>query len=231
MKAPHDATNRNATDPPPSLDDIDLLSPDTYVPGVPHETFKLLRKDAPVSWQKDARGPGFWALVKYQDVVAVSRDPKTFSSARRTAMPMEMEPEALAENQLILINTDPPRHSQLRGLVNKGFTPRMVGRLEPHIREIAANIVDAVAPKGRCDFVTDIAAELPLQVIAEMMGVPFAERQALFSWSNRLIGNDDPEYATTADQANRLRWRSTCTPISLPSSAASNRVMTCSACS
>jgi cholest-4-en-3-one 26-monooxygenase len=78
-----------------------------------------------------------------------------------------------------------------------------VARLEPHIREIAANIIDAVAPKGRCDFVTDIAAELPLQVIAEMMGVPVADRQALFNWSNRLIGQDDPEYGITADDAKR----------------------------
>jgi cholest-4-en-3-one 26-monooxygenase len=203
MEVPHAPTNRSDTDAPPSLDDIELLSPDTYVPGVPHETFKLLRKNVPVSWQKDPQGPGFWALVKYRDIVTVSRDPKTFSSARRTALVTEFDADALAETQLILINTDPPRHTKLRGLVNKGFTPRMVARLEPHIREISANIIDTIAPKGQCDFVTDMAAELPLQVIAEMMGVPLADRQALFNWSNRLIGQDDPEYATAPDEALR----------------------------
>jgi cholest-4-en-3-one 26-monooxygenase len=183
--------------------DFDLLSPDTYVPGVPHAAFKTLRNTAPVAWQKDPETEGFWAITKHADVVTVSRDPKTFSSHRRTAMLMELPPDSLAETQLFMINTDPPRHTKLRALVNKGFTPRMVARLEPHIRDITNAVIDAVAAKGRCDFVTEMAAELPLQVIAEMMGVPVEDRRALFSWSNRMIGQDDPEYATSEDEAKR----------------------------
>ncbi|MBP1687974.1 MAG: cytochrome family protein [Deltaproteobacteria bacterium] len=198
MDAQSTATQHTAAGP-----DFNLLSPDTYVPGVPHEAFRTLRNTAPVSWQKDPESPGFWAITKHADVVTISRDPKTFSSHRRTAMLMELPPDSLAETQLFMINADPPRHTKLRALVNKGFTPRMVARLEPHVRDIANAVIDAVAQKGECDFVTEVAAELPLQVIAEMMGVPLADRRALFSWSNRMIGQDDPEYGTTEDEAKR----------------------------
>ena len=194
------------TQPAPAiqLDDIDLASPDTYVPGVPHAAFKLLRNTAPVFRHKDPHGPGFWAITKYQDVLTVSRDPRTFSSARRTALFREPKPEELKEMQLLLLNMDPPRHTKLRALVNKGFTPRMVARLESHIRDITGKIIEAVAPTGRCDFVTDIAAELPLQVIAEMMGVPLEDRHTLFDWSNRLIGFEDPEYSTSEEDARNV---------------------------
>jgi cytochrome P450 len=94
---------------------------------------------------------------------------------------------------------DPPRHTKLRLLVNKGFTPRMIGKLHERIRDIAGEIADRVVERGECDFVVDVAAELPLQVIAEMMGVPKEDRHKVFEWSNRMIGNEDPEYATTEE--------------------------------
>jgi cholest-4-en-3-one 26-monooxygenase len=199
------ATDSDAKAPPAMrLDDIDLASPDTYVAGVPHAAFKLLRNTAPVFRHKDPQGPDFWAITKYQDVLSVSRDPKTFSSMRRTALFREPQPDELKDMQLLMLNMDPPRHTKLRALVNKGFTPRMVARLEPHIRDITGKIIDAVAPNGRCDFVTDIAAELPLQVIAEMMGVPLEDRHTLFDWSNRLIGFEDPEYSTSEEDARNV---------------------------
>ncbi len=98
-----------------------------------------------------------------------------------------------------LIHMDPPRHSKLRNLVNRGFTPRMIGRMEPHVRELAREIVDKLAGKSECDFVTEIAAELPLLVIAELLGVPRADRWKLFTWSNRLIGAEDPDYGSPVD--------------------------------
>jgi cholest-4-en-3-one 26-monooxygenase len=101
----------------------------------------------------------------------------------------------------MMLNMDPPMHTRYRLLVNKGFTPRMVGRLEDRVRVLAGEIVDAVAGKGECDFVTDIAAELPLQVIAEIMGVPQEDRHLVFDWSNRMIGSEDPEYQHTEDGA------------------------------
>jgi cholest-4-en-3-one 26-monooxygenase len=190
--------------PARQLDDIDLASPDTYVAGVPHAAFKLLRNTAPVFRHKDPQGPDFWAVTKYQDVLTVSRDPKTFSSMRRTALFREPKPDELKDMQLLMLNMDPPRHTKLRALVNKGFTPRMVAQLESHIRDITGKIIDTVAPNGRCDFVTDIAAELPLQVIAEMMGVPLEDRHTLFDWSNRLIGFEDPEYSTSEEDARNV---------------------------
>jgi cholest-4-en-3-one 26-monooxygenase len=96
---------------------------------------------------------------------------------------------------------DPPKHTKLRLLVNKGFTPRVVNRLHERIRELSVDIVERVAEQGQCDFVVDVAAELPLQVIAEMMGVPQADRHKVFEWSNRMIGSEDPEYAVAAEDA------------------------------
>jgi cholest-4-en-3-one 26-monooxygenase len=104
------------------------------------------------------------------------------------------------QRQMMLI-MDPPQHTKLRLLVNKGFTPRMVGRLEEHIRDVTRSIVDDIAKRGECDFVVEVAAELPLQVIAEMMGVPDEDRHKIFDWSNRLIGSEDPEYNVSRDEA------------------------------
>jgi cholest-4-en-3-one 26-monooxygenase len=104
------------------------------------------------------------------------------------------------QRQMMLM-MDPPKHTKLRLLVNKGFTPRMIGKLEDHIRDVTRSIVDAVAARGECDFVVEVAAELPLQVIVEMMGVPDGDRHKIFEWSNRLIGSEDPEYNVSRDEA------------------------------
>jgi cholest-4-en-3-one 26-monooxygenase len=189
----------SAQSTPVSGTPIDLIDADTYVAGVPHEQFRRLRAEAPVFRHREAEGPGFWAVTKYHDVLAVSRDHKSYSSHRGSALLVDRSPEDLAEMQMMMLNMDPPRHTKLRMLVNKGFTPRTMAELEPHVREIAARIVDAVAPRGECDFVTEVAAELPLQVIAELVGIPLEDRQMVFDWSNRLIGFDDPEFQTTLD--------------------------------
>src|SRR2546423_1197690 len=171
------------------LRDVDLASPETFVQGVPHEAFERLRREAPVYWHDgNGTGPGFWVVTRYDDVVTVNRDANTFSSHRRTALFNEMPVEDLAQQQLMMLNMDPPQHTKLRLLVNKGFTPRMVGRIEEHVHDVANQIIDQVCEQGECDFVTDIAAELPLQVIAELLGWPVEDRHRLFHWSNRLIG-------------------------------------------
>ncbi len=179
--------------------DIDLCNPDIFVASVPHDAFKLLRAQAPVFWHAEKNGPGFWAITKYHDVVAVSRDNRTFSSARKGVFVFDPPTEDLERMQLMMLNMDPPKHTKVRALVNKGFTPRMVARLEPRLRAITNRIIDTVATKGQCDFVTEIAAELPLQAIAELMGIPLADRHKVFEWSNRLIGLDDPEYNPSHD--------------------------------
>jgi cholest-4-en-3-one 26-monooxygenase len=181
------------------LGDVDLFNPDTYVRGVPHEAFRLLRKEAPVYFQTEPKGRGYWALTKYQDVVMVSKDPGRFSSFRGGTNIEDYPPEDLSLIQLIMVNMDPPQHSKFRKLVRQGFTPRMIARLEPAIRACTNQIIDAVVERGECDFVTSIAAELPLQVIAELMGIPQDDRHKVFDWSNRLIGFDDPEFQTTPE--------------------------------
>jgi cholest-4-en-3-one 26-monooxygenase len=181
------------------LSDIDLCNPDRFLEGVPLGMFATLRREAPVYWHPDPKGPGFWAVTKYADVIRCSRDPRTYSSARKAVFFFDPEPEDLANMQLMMVNMDPPKHTKLRSLVNKGFTPRMVGRLEPRLRQISNAILDGVAARGRCDFVSEVAAELPLQAIAELLGIPLADRHMVFEWSNKLIGFDDPEYQQSLD--------------------------------
>ena len=182
------------------LADVDLYDLDRFVTGVPHDMFTLLRAQAPVFRHKEPDGPGFWAVTKYVDVATVSRDARTFSSAAGGTNIFDVPDEDLTNLRSIMLNMDPPAHSKYRRLVNQGFTLRMVTRLEPHIREMAASIIDEVATKGECDFVTEIAAELPLQVIAEFLGVPLTDRHKLFEWSNQMIGFDDPEFDTSLDR-------------------------------
>jgi len=180
-----------------SLSDSDLSDPDSFVTDIPHAVFKRLRAEAPVHWQPEKVGKGFWAITRYADLLAVSKDPLTFSSALGGTNLFELNEEELSTIRILMLNMDPPRHNKFRRLVSEGFTPRLVTQLEPHIREICVELVDKVVTRGAFDFVTEVAAELPLLVIAEMLGVPAADRHKVFDWSNRLIGFDDPEYQTS----------------------------------
>ena len=188
----------------PTLADVtpvDLSDSRSYVPGVPHAWLAHLRRHDPVHWQDEAGGPGFWAVTRYEDCVTVNRDYERFSSAVRGTMPFEMPDEDVAQQSLMMLNMDPPLHTRYRRLVNKGFTPRMVRDLEANIHRVTDAIIDQVIERGEADFVTDLSAELPLQVIAELLGVPRDDRHRMFEWSNRMVGNEDPEYQTQAEEA------------------------------
>ncbi len=176
---------------------FDLADPHAFTSGPPHEYFTYLRREDPVAWYPHPLpdGPGFWVVTKYDDVVAVSRDAPTFSSAAGGAFIEPIEGGA----ELMMLNQDPPLHTRLRMLVARGFTPKTVAGLELRIHAAAREIVDRVAPKGRCDFVTELASELPLIVIAELLGVPIEDRHLVFDWSNRMIGAHDTEYAATPE--------------------------------
>jgi cholest-4-en-3-one 26-monooxygenase len=182
-----------------TLADVDLFSPDNFVEGVPYHFYRVLRREAPVYRHPEPDGPGFWALTKYDDIVTVSMDSATFSSWQGGTNIPDLPEDGLAFTRMIMLNMDPPQHTKYRRLVSKGFTPRIVEAMEPHVRTIANDIIDRVAGRGDCDFVKDIAAELPLQVILELMGVPVEDRHLVFDWSNRLIGFDDPDYQTTPE--------------------------------
>jgi cholest-4-en-3-one 26-monooxygenase len=188
----------------PTLADVtpvDLSDSRSYVPGVPHAWLAYLRRHDPVHWQDEDGGPGFWAVTRYEDCVTVNRDYERFSSAARGTMPFEMPDEDVAQQGLMMLNMDPPLHTRYRRLVNKGFTPRMVRDLEANIHRVTDTIIDQVIEEGEADFVTDLSAELPLQVIAELLGVPQDDRHRMFEWSNRMVGNEDPEYQTQAEEA------------------------------
>ncbi len=187
---------------PVKLQEVELYDPDVYVErGVPHDAFRVLRNEAPVWFQKEPKGTGYWAITKHADVVAISKDPMRYSSNRGGTNIEDYEEQDMMQIRLLMVNMDPPQHVKFRKIVRTGFTPRMVNRLEPAIRETAKRIVDGVAKKGECNFVRDVAAELPLQVIADMMGIPHEERHLVFDWSNRLIGFDDPEFQTSVEDA------------------------------
>jgi len=177
------------------LREVDLCGRDSYVAGIPHEDFALLRREAPVFWHPECDGSGFWAVTRHADVTAVNRDNLTFSSARGAVLIEDPHPAQLEQQRMMMLNMDPPMHTRYRSLVNKGFTKRMIGQLEERTRAITNSILDTVSEEGECDFVTDVAADLPLQVIAEIMGVPPEDRHKVFDWSNRMIGAEDPEYS------------------------------------
>ena len=184
-----------------TLPDVDLTNLETFVEGVPHEQFDVLRREAPVYFHPERDGgAGFWCVTRADDLAAVSHDWEHNSSEWGITL-HELEEDQLEQQRMMMLMMDPPRHTKLRLLVNKGFTPRMIGRLRDNVREIARDLVEGIAERGACDFVVDVAAELPLQVIAEMMGVPKEDRHQLFDWSNRMIGSEDPEYAVSAENA------------------------------
>jgi cytochrome P450 len=183
------------------MEPFDLSDPRSFDRGFPHDLFRRLRREAPVAWHAgDVHGgPGYWIVSRYEDVKFVSKHPELFSSVPGTQI-QDFTPEEML-GPPSMIEMDPPAHARYRKLVSRGFTPRAIRDLEPHTHEIVRAILDRVAPKGGCDFVTDVAAELPLQVIAEFLGVPQEDRHKLFHWSNRMIGNEDPEYGTSQEQS------------------------------
>lgn len=181
-----------------SLDQIDLLE-DTWAEGVPYDQFEVLRERAPVYWHDHPEFDGFWAVTRFDDVRAVSRDHQTFSTELGSTFIADHDEAALELIRMTLLNMDPPKHSRYRRLVSAGFTPKMIGRLVDHIDEKATAILDRIEERDEVEFVEEVAAELPLQVICEMIGVPDEDRHMVFDWSNRLVGGQDPDFRTTAE--------------------------------
>ena len=159
---------------------VDLSDPDTYASGMPHAAFRELRRRAPVAWHPYADGPGFLALTGYEEVLAVSRDSATWSSQSAGVFFEIPRPGDEFQLELMMLTMDPPRHTKLRSLVSKGFTPRQVAKLNNHVADMAREIVDDVVQRGECDFVDDIAGALPSYVIAELLGIPLEDGRRLY---------------------------------------------------
>jgi cholest-4-en-3-one 26-monooxygenase len=182
---------------------FDFTDPDLYAVRVPGEELAELRRMAPVWWNRQPRGAsgfddeGYWVLTRHADVVEVSRRSDIYSSQENSAIIRYGQPvteEELALHRLVLLNIDPPAHTKLRGILSRGFTPRAIGRLQQALAARAARIVQTALAEGTGDFVSDVACELPLQAIAELLGIPQQDRRMVFDWSNQMIGYDDPEY-------------------------------------
>ena len=176
-----------------------LLDPDTYAEGMPYESLRELRDAGPVVRMEDPlTGIPYWVVTRQAELDYVSKNPALFSSAEKTAFPMEFEQDMIEGiHRSTIINMDPPLHQKVRRIVRNAFTPKRVESYEPKFREHARRIVDAVASRGECEFVEEVAAELPLIAILELLGVPLEDRKKFFDWTNTMIFADDPDMSTS----------------------------------
>jgi cytochrome P450 len=186
----------------------DIAHPATYAAGVPHEEFARLRATDPVCWvpepllvrrsgtgQLTQRGSGFWAVTTHEGVTAASRRTEDFSSAAKGVFLTDPRtPADLAMTRELLVNMDAPQHARIRKLVTSVFTPRAVRAMTDGVAAHAAALVRTVVRAGEFDVVTDLARELPLLVLSDLLGIPPRDRHLLYEWSNRLVGFDDPDY-------------------------------------
>jgi cytochrome P450 len=184
-------------------DFIDLSDHDQFVAAVPHEAFAALRRWDPVHWNPEpGGGRGFWAVTRFEDIRAVHRNPGVFSSEIGGTSLEDLEPDQI-EARKSMIDMDPPRHDELRALVNRRFTPKAVGLWEEQVRMVVRQVLDQALRDDEFDFVREISSEIPMQVFAEILGVPQAQRREIIEIGDRLLGNADPEYAVAPDDAHR----------------------------
>ncbi|RBO87486.1 cytochrome P450 [Nocardia puris] len=183
-------------------DGFDVTDPDIYAHRVPEAEFAELRKAAPLWWNPKSpevggfHDDGFWVVSTHADVKEVSRRSDVFSTHENTAIPRfndDITREQIELQRFILINKDAPEHTKLRKIISRGFTPRAINSLRAELSARAREIVTAAAQAGSGDFVTQVACELPLQAIAELIGVPQEDRMKVFEWSNEMTGYDDPD--------------------------------------
>jgi cytochrome P450 len=170
--------------------EINLTNPDLYECGDPHAVWRWLREHDPVRWNPPTDFPGFWILTKYDDVRSVYRDPATFSSAGGILLRPESQGDDPGGGYTLAL-TDPPRHRQLRALVDDWFAPRAIRVLDAEMRDLARDVIKRAIDRERCDFVTEIAARIPLYVICQMMGIPKGDWEQLFTLTNAAFGASD----------------------------------------
>ncbi|MCW2853572.1 MAG: cytochrome [Nocardioides sp.] len=193
---------------------FDFTDPDVNLRGVPHAEFRLARQSSPVRWVEqdtdmtsgfaEESGSGYFAVTRHEDVTAISKDSKSWSTAENGAIirfPSAMLREQIELQRVILINQDPPEHTATRAIISRGFTPRSINELEETMIARGVGIVKAAVERGTGNFVEEIAAELPLQAIADLIGVPQEDRHKLFDWSNQMLAGEDPDFAGNQDIA------------------------------
>jgi cytochrome P450 len=184
------------------FDEIDIIGNDTFAEhGYPHAAWARLRRESPVHWWERGVKVPFWAITKHADIIEISKQPRRNLNAPRLAVFPEFAPPS--EDERIarhLLNMDPPEHGRFRKLTSAHFTPRAVERMRGEVGVIAREIVDELAEGGEVDFVEKVAARLPLAVLADLLGVPRADWQLMFRWTNQIVGAGDPEYQQEGGQ-------------------------------
>ena len=176
------------------LGEIDLSNHDAFVERVPHEWFRTLRREAPVFFNPEPEGPGFYAVSRYWDIREVIRNFAVYSSEVGGTSLEDLEPDQI-EARKSMIDTDPPRHTELRKLIARRFTSRAVKVWEDAVRTVCDRVLTEALPKGEFDFVREISSEIPMQVFAEILGVPQEDRRLIVDMGDRILGNQDPEFA------------------------------------
>lgn len=192
--------------------DVDLVDLDRFARGFPHDVFTRLRAHAPVWWHpphpKAPGGEGFWVVSRHAETLRVLRDPTTFSSegaAGRAGGGTTLDDLPRGVGPGVMLNMmDPPRHDAIRGLVNKGFKPSTIAQLEAELRHRTRAIFDVVQgagpTNGCCDFLRDVAAELPLQITASLFGVPQQDRHQIFEWTTAFVDYSDRELGQSSER-------------------------------
>jgi cholest-4-en-3-one 26-monooxygenase len=178
--------------------DVDLSDPRSFLDGVPHQYFRMLREQDPVHWQEECAipvflpGPGYWALTRYDDVAFVSKHPELFSSAAGSSVLNELRPyeRRLAREQLI--HMDPPRHTELRSLMSAPFKPHAVRKTEAHVRRIVCETLDRLGGRAACDFVSDVSAPISLRVLTNFLAVPDEYTARFYRWTNETMRFAEP---------------------------------------
>ncbi|MDT5193215.1 MAG: cholest-4-en-3-one 26-monooxygenase, partial [Mycobacterium sp.] len=191
---------------PPGFDFVD---PDVLLKGIPVSEFAQLRKTAPVWWNEQGESifddGGYWVISRHEDVKSISKNSDLWSTNRKGAvmvLPDGTTSDQLELTKALLINHDAPEHTRLRKIVSRLFTPRAVATLEEKLAVAARDIVAAAAEKEKGDFVDDVAMSLPLMAIADLIGVPEADREKLFHWTNSIMNTDDPDFDSDPMAAN-----------------------------
>ena len=194
------------------LNEIDrsLTDPGFFVDNDPHPLWKQLRAEDPVHWTEGLVRP-FWSITRYDDIVSVFGEPNLFSSERGLVIPSSPEMEQLTPEMAgagqMMIQTDPPLHNAMRRAFNRLFLPRPVGRYETPGHALVAEILDEVLERGKCDFVVDVAARLPMAFICEIMGIPRNDWGDIFKWGNMAVGFEDVEYQLESASALETRQK------------------------
>ena len=187
----------------------DFTDPDVLLQGIPVTEFAELRKTAPVWWNEQQESifddGGYWVISRHEDIKSISRNGDLWSTNRKGAvmrLPDGVTSEQLDLTKALLINHDAPEHTRLRKIVSRLFTPRAVAALEEKLAVAARDIVAAAAAKDSGNFVDDVATKLPLLAIADLIGVPEADREKLFHWTNCIMNTDDPDFDSDPTVAN-----------------------------